>query len=291
MPTRLLWIVSCVALLLGVWNFLSRPEQAPPPGASQDAYTRVVKSGELRAGYLVYPPFLIKETSSGKLSGVFYDVTEALGRNLNLKIKWVEEVNLANLAEAFKSDRYDMVAFPLWRNAARAKVMDFSTPLFYSVLGAYVKYDDKRFDGNLSLLNSPDVRVAAIDGELAADIARTSFPKAKIESKPQIASYEQLLLEVIAGKADVTFYERLLANRYIAENPNRVRDISPLASPVRLYAQCYILPLGQHRLNSMINSALVELLENGGLETALRNYGEKPEEYFRRALPFRTPEH
>lgn len=284
----LLWAISLAALVLGVINF-QKQERVPTAPSSTDAYTRVVQSGEIRAGYLVYPPYLTKDTSSGKLAGIFYDVTEALGKNLGLKIKWVEEVNLANLAEGFKSNRYDMVAFPLWRNAGRAKVVDFSVPLFYSVVGAYVKHDDTRFDGKLVSINSPEIRIAAIDGELAADIAKTSFPKAKIESKPQLAAYEQLLLEVIAGKADVTFFNRLFANRFIAANPNKVRDVSPQASPIRLFAECFILPLGEHRFNSMINSALVELVENGGFDTALSNHGEKPESYFRRALPFRPP--
>lgn len=284
----LLWAISVAALVLGVINF-QKQGRVPTASSSTDAYTSVVQTGEIRAGYLVYPPYLTKDTSSGKLAGIFYDVTEALGKNLGLKIKWVEEVNLANLAEGFKSNRYDMVAFPLWRNAGRAKVVDFSVPLFYSVVGAYVKHDDKRFDGKLVSINSPEIRIAAIDGELAADIAKTSFPKAKIESKPQLAAYEQLLLEVIAGKADVTFFNRLFANRFIAANPNKVRDVSPQTSPIRLYAECFILPLGEHRFNSMINSALVELVENGGFDTALSNHGEKPEDYFRRALPFRPP--
>ena len=289
MQKTLLWIVAVVALALSLAANIGKTEKTSSATASPDIHARVVASSELRVGYLVYPPYLAKDSSSSKLSGVFFDLTEQLGRNLGLKVTWVEEVNLANLATGFSSQRYDMIAFPLWRSASRAKAVAFSVPLFYSVIGAYVRKDDARFDGNLSLLNAPSVTVAAIDGELAADIAKSSFPAARIDSKPQLASYEQLLLEVDAKKADVTFFNRLFANRFIAKNPGKIKDVSAPDVPIRVLAETFILPPDSPRFNAMIDNALIELLENGGLESALEKNGENPSDYFRRSLPFRQP--
>lgn len=248
----------------------------------------VIKSGKLRVGYITFPPYLNKDTSSGQLSGIFYDITQKLGRNLSLKVVWVEEAGLANLSAGFDANRYDLIAFPLWRNGARAKNVAFSTPLFYSAVGAYARAGDTRFDDRLDRINSPEITVAAIDGEMAGVIAAEDFPKAKVVSLPQLVDYTQLMLEVTSDKADVTFFSTLFANRFISKNPNSVKEISR-GRPVRLYAECFILPLGDPSFASMIDSALIEIVENGGLEAAFRNQGEDPGEYFMRALPYRQP--
>jgi polar amino acid transport system substrate-binding protein len=249
---------------------------------------RIKADQTLRVGYIVFPPYFGKDAATGKFSGIFYDVTEKLGKNLGLKISWIEEASLATLATGFASDRYDIIAFPLWRSSSRAKAVAFSTPLFYSTVGAYVKENDRRFDGNLSLLNDPSVGIAAADGELALEIGKKDFPKAKVNSLPQMTDYSQLLLEVISGKSDVTFFNRVFANRFILKNPGRIRDISG-SQPIRVYAETFIYPIGDYSLAHMIDSAILEMIENGEVDSAFAGNLENPQEYFRVAIPYRAP--
>ena len=58
-----------------------------------------------------------------------------------------------------------------------------------------------------SVINSPQVRVATIDGELAETIAQTDFPKAQRVGQPQMAEITTMLLNVKENKADVAFVE------------------------------------------------------------------------------------
>jgi len=251
------------------------------------AFDRVRQTGQLRVGYLIMPPFLQKNTATGELSGVFFDVTEEMGQRLGLDVVWVEEVPLAAVATGLESNRYDLIAFPLWRSASRAKSVAFSEPLFFSTVGAYGRDDDTRFSAGLDALNAPGMVVAGMDGELAIAIAQSDYPQAKIHALPQLSDYTQLLLEVSAGKADATFFNRVQANRFMHQNPGAIKELSD--DPVRVYAESYMLPLSDWRFQSMINIAVTEMVQNGVIERALRKYGEDPGEYYRVAVPFRTP--
>ena len=279
-------IMLGLSLALGSYNTWRLHFRQSPQTIDQQAYSRVMERSELRVGYLVLPPYLNKDASSGKLSGIFYDVTEELGKRLELRVVWVEEANLATLSAGIDSGRYDLIAFPLWRSAARAKNVAFSTPLFYSLVGTYVREGDTRFDMGLDKLNDPSITVSAIDGELAATIAATDFPKARINSLPNLSDYSQLLLEVATGKADVTFFNRVVARRYIRNNPGKVREV-PLGRPVRVFAECLILPIGDVKLQHMINASLLEMIENGAIERIFAQHGEDPKDYFFPITPYR----
>ena len=110
-----------------------------------------------------------------------------------------------------------------------------------------------------------------------------------MRSLPQLSDYSQLLLEVATGKADATFFNRVLANRYLAKNPGQLKEISS-AQPVRVYGECFLLPIGDYKLKSMIDATILELIENGFVDRAFAKHGENPREYFRPLVPYRPPE-
>jgi len=251
-------------------------------------FERVTKSKELRVGYLVEPPYLLKSTASGQISGIFADVGQELANRLGLKLVWVEEVGIGSIAEAIRQHRFDLIMLPLWRSAQRAKEVGFSIPLFYSNVGIYVRANDSRFDRNRQLLNSGNITVAAIDGELAGEIARADFPLTKVSSLPQLTDYSQLMMEVATKKADVTFFSRVSAARFMKRNPGLIKDVTG-ERPVRVYAECLIMPIDDFAFRSMIDAALAEMIENGVIDRAFLKNGEDPTEYYRPAIPYRNP--
>jgi ABC-type amino acid transport substrate-binding protein len=252
------------------------------------AYERIMNSKELRVGYMTEVPFLEKSTATGEMTGIFADVGQELADRLGVKLVWVEEVGLASMPEALRQQRVDLIMFPLWRSAARAENVGFSTPIFYSTVGVYVKAGDSRFDRDRKLLNSNKVKVAAIDGELAGEIAQADFPLAKVHSLPQLTDYSQLMMEVATGKADVTFFSQVSAGRFMKQNPGRIKDLTG-GTPVRVYAECLVLPIDDFPLRSMIDASLAEMIENGAIDRAFLKNGENPNEYYRPLFPYRVP--
>src|SRR5207253_5761520 len=132
-------------------------------------------------------PGCLKDPNTGKLSGIGIDSLEMAAKNLGLKVEWTEEVGWGSMLEGLQTNRYDMIATPIWTNSNRARLVDFSRPLYYSPINVWVKAGDKRFnETNLTTLNSPDKVIATVDGETAEVIANEDFPQAKKLSLPQL---------------------------------------------------------------------------------------------------------
>src|SRR6202012_5680823 len=105
--------------------------RAPEAVQKESAYQRVMRTQTIRCGYVLWTPFLVKDPNSGKLSGVFYDYTEALAKALHLKIEWDEEMGWADFPSALNEGRVDVMCGGSRPNSSRAREIDFVKPILY----------------------------------------------------------------------------------------------------------------------------------------------------------------
>lgn len=251
--------------------FLGSCERASTGADADAAYERILERGEIRVGYIPYPPSFIVEPNSKEFSGISHDVLEAAASNLGLKVSYVEEVAWGTMIEAINSGRVDMIATGIWPNANRGKFASFSSPIFYSPVSAYVRANDARFDGNIARVNDPSIRISVVDGEMAEQIAKTDFPRATRVSLPQQTQVSQLLLEVQSGKGDVTFVEPAVARDYIAANPGRLRPVENVP-PLRTFPTAFMASNASPKLVNMIDVAVGELVRNGEVDSIVDRY-------------------
>ena len=256
---------------------------------TESAYERVMRTQTIRCGYVVYPPAVIQDPNTGALSGIIYDVMQEAGNLLGLEIEWAEEVGWANTVETIRTWRTDAICVGFWQNPAEGKYLGFTTPLWYSAVNAFVRADDNRFDGDIALINSEDVTISAGDGEMAAIIAKQDFPKAKILSKPNMTSVMEQLMDVKTGKADLTFVENYLGNQFMDAHPQTLKNITK-ARPLRVFGNTIALPQEDVRLQSMLNSALVQILNSGQMEKILHKYEKYPGSLYPVLQPYKVPE-
>jgi len=255
-------IIAIVALVIGF--------SAMKQNKSLSVADKVIDSGEIRIGYIVYPPLLFKDQATGKLSGVSYDLVEATAKKLNLKTNWVEEVGWGSAIEGLKTKRYDMLGTQMWPNSARAREAVFSTAPMNSVLYPYVRGNDNRFDGDLSKINSSEITVSAIDGELATFITKEDYPLAKLNALPQSSSYAEVFLNIVNNKGDVEFAEPSAANDFLKSNPGKIKRVGN--TPVRTFGNSFAFVRGQESMVSMWNVALGELINDGTVTRTLEKY-------------------
>lgn len=274
-------VVALVVSLIGAKIF------SGSTSSNQDLLAKVLDKGEIRAGYVVYPPAFIKDPNTGQLSGIFHDALEEAGKNLGLKINWVEEVGWGTMIEGLNAGRYDIIASGIWPNSARAKNADFTIPLFYSAVGVYTRAGDSRFS-DLNRINRQDITIATIDGEMSSFIAKATFPNAKTISLPQDTQVSQLLLNVKTGKADVTFVEAAIAEEFLANNLGSVQNIVP-NNPIRSFGNTMVVPKNQDGFKSMMNTALEELFNNGVVDTIVEKYEKYPGSFYPVAKPYSAP--
>ena len=255
--------------------------------AKPNALERIFSRGSIRAAYVVLPPEMEKDPNTGKLSGIAYELTEALGRRLNLKIEWVEEVSFATMHEGLNLGRFDMICFTLYRRANLGRVMNFTKPLFYSGNGIFVRKGEAAHYKNLNRINSEDVRIGYLDGEVSYELAREYFPNAKTLSLPMGGDLAQLLMNVILGKTDVALVNQAAASLFIAKHPNLLVNLAA-ERPLAVYSHGFGLPKEQNDLEYLINLGLDELIENGLVANVLAQHEPLPNSYLRLQSPYST---
>jgi len=285
--TVLTAVLSSMVLLSGCGGKSTTGGQ-PAQGA---VYDRVLKSGKIRAAYLSYPPALMKDTSGGKMSGIFVDTLEKAASNLGLTVEWTEEVGWGSQIEGLEADRYDIVGSPVWANPTRGKLTTLSTPVYYSGIGIYVRKDDSRFNAltDWKALNSDKVKIVTIDGETGDLIARTQFPLAQRVSLPQTADISQLFLNVSGNKADVLFAEPYFYYQYLKSNPDNLKNIAA-QTPIRVLGNCYMFKKGETQMKQMLDVAIQDLQNSGYVDDLLNKYEGTPNAFYRVARPYRSAE-
>ncbi len=262
-------------ILLAFLAFLSLSSCAQKPksvGNPISDYEQIVQSGKIRCAYAVYNPGCIKDPNTGKLSGIGVEAIEKVAGNLGLKVQFTEEVGWGTMIEGLNTRRYDLIATPVWETKDRAKAADFTEPLYYSPVFAYVKASDNRFDFT-EILNSPEYRLASIDGATAEIIAQESFPSIKRVSLPQTADFSQLLLTVSTGKADVTFTEPQDAELFLKKNPGSIKQVG---ETLRVFPNCWLIRKDQNDLKKALEIGINQLKESGEMDKIISRYESTP---------------
>ncbi len=281
--------VALALLTAASLSACSRPAAETQGARQASVYDRVVQSGTIRAAYISYPPAVMRDTTSGKMSGIFVETLERAAENLGLKVQWTEEVGWGAQIEGLTANRYDIVGSPVWANPTRGKLTTLTRPLYYSGIGIYVRADDKRFspaaaETGWKSINSPDVRISTIDGETGDLIARTQFPAARRVSLPQTTDISQLFLEVSSNKGDVFFAEPYFAQQYFKNNPRTVRNIAD-SRPIKVLGNCYMLKSQEFQFKQMLDVALEDLINSGFVDQLLQKY-EGGDTFYRVAYPY-----
>lgn len=277
-----------LAFLAGLAGAYVAPASHGPETAAsvkETVYARVMRTGTFRCGYSPWPPLIIKDPNTGKLSGIVYDYLEALGDALHLKIDWAEETGWGDFPAALQSGRIDGFCAGVWPNASRAREIDFTRPILYQPIYAYARADDHRFDNNLAALDSPSITLATADGETSSHIANGDFPKAKQVQLAQMSNGSELFTIVVTGKADVTFTDLATAAEYDAKNPGKLRRIESKV-PVRVFGNTIAIARGQDGLRRMLDTTTEELLASGVIDKITAQYEQYPGTLLRVAPPY-----
>ncbi len=274
--------IILLSLLISFFAFPALAEDK-----KESVYDRVMKNGEIRCGYFYYNPAFMKNEETGEFYGVAHDIIKAAADLLELKIKWVQEVSVPNSITDLQNDRYDMLCVGFYERPNVMKQVEFIGPFYYVSVNAYVKPDDTRFDGNIEKINNPQYKISSVDGTIPDIIWKESFSKAERLSLPELSPYSDNLLNVSTGKADVTFVENSVANEFIANNVSSLKKLEP---PVRVFPVASYVNKGEIEFQTMMNSAVRHLQNNGVVEKILKKYEKNPGDYMRVTKPYEVVE-
>lgn len=283
LPLLLAVVAGIFGGLVGAWLFGGK---AAEQAHKESAYERVMRTGTLRCGYWNWAPILSVDPKSGKVTGgIFKDYTEALGKSLGLKVVWAKEVGFGTFATDIQQGAVDAVCGGVWPLASRGREMDFTAPVYFIGVKAYVRPDDTRFDHHIERVDDPAVTIAGMDGWAQTAMAAQRFPKARITSLPDNASAAEVYEMVANRKADIVFNDVVTTRAYMEHNPGKLREVV-VDRPLGMFGNTIGIGKGEYDLKRMLDNATEQLLYSGIIDQIIDKYEQYPGILLRVARPY-----
>lgn len=265
-------LISALVAAVVAWLVMAMVGTDGSPAAQRESVAkRVMRTGVIRCGYVVWPPQLLVDANSGEKSGFAYDFMNALAKELDVKVEWTEEVGWGNFGEGLETGRYDLMCAPVWQSGARAKAALLTRPIAYEAMQVWKLEGDRRF-AKVADLNAADVRTAVIDGDITQAVRRAVFPKAQEVALAASVDPAQLLMSVPLKKADVVFSGLIPVSDYNANNPTAKLVAVDAQTPVRLFGEVLAVRKDAHDFKAMLDSTIAAMYLDGSAARIVAPY-------------------
>ena len=228
----------------------------------------IISRGEMKIGYIPAPPGTIKDANTGELSGFYVDGIREIAAMMKIKPVFVE-TTWGTFVAGLQSGQFDMAIAGTFATVQRAMVVSFTKPIFYLGYGAVVRVNDTRYK-TLDDMNTPETRIAVVQGGSAEDFARRNMPKAQIITLAT-GNLTAGFVEVVAGRADVSLEDAFTINAFVAKQPtvknlfaDNAYNFTPVAWTVRK---------GNADLLAVLNTGIDILISTGRWDELARPFG------------------
>ena len=163
----------------------------------ESTWERIQRTGEIRFAVFNYPPYFVKDLSSGDWGGALVEMARDAAGELKVELVPVEVGGWGELVLALTTNKIDLAA-GMQATPVRATAIDFAGPIYWI---EWVTVNNPGFEGgeNWSDYNDPDVKMAVITGTSDQLLLSQNAPKA---TQLQFKELSQVILAVSSGRAD-----------------------------------------------------------------------------------------
>ena len=145
------------------------------------------KGDTLKIGYGQQALWFYKDPKTNELRGVYKDLCDQLGRDLEMKVEY-QEVVMANSTVALRKGDYDLFGASAVYTVPRALAVNYVGPLWSKGSLAMIHKDNAGKFKTVADLNNPDVTFSVNAGSSEESRLPQLFPKAKfIATAGQVA--------------------------------------------------------------------------------------------------------
>lgn len=231
-------LVASVLLAFVCLIFTSTVEaQAQAP---QSILQKVQRNKVVHAGYIPYPPFVIVDPNTKKLSGYFIELMDAIVADMGqgIKIEY-EETTWGTMVVGVQSGKFDVVVSGIFSTIPRAMQVTFTRPVMLVGLSAVARAGDNRFKTDADL-RKPGLTIAVTAGEVGHSYAQKYLPNAKliVLDTPDIT---RPMLEVLSGRADIGIADSMSVFNFV--QAHKAKAVNVFAErPLFLYGTGLLLP-------------------------------------------------
>lgn len=208
---RVLWGLLLAGIAAAVY-FEFRPTE------TQSVVAEIEQTKTIRCGYMPYEPFVVVDSNTKALSGVFYDYLNQAAQAQGYRVLWTTETSILTVVSDLNARRFDALCIPASAHPAYEAVADFASFFGYMPYFVYARADDTR-------QNFSQAHFAAIEGFVPSVTTQMHFPKAQLSTLPNFASQAELYDQLRYKKADAVVSEAFSASGYTQHNPGVLRQV------------------------------------------------------------------
>jgi len=191
----------------------------PKPGDS--TWELIKKNSQVRMGVFEYPPYFVRNKSSGEWEGAMVEMGRDIANELKVKFVPVEVGGFAEAVLSLQANKVDM-NFGLQATPIRATAIDFAGPIYWI---EWVTVNNPNFKGkDWADYNKENVKVAVMTGTSDELLLRKMAPKA---TRVEFKLIADVALAVSSGRADA-FTTTVLASMVMKQkNPGLGEFMNP----------------------------------------------------------------
>lgn len=205
---------------------------------AQSVMNKLRKGAALRVGYSQTPVWFYRDPRNNELQGIYKELVEALTRDLEMTVEWVE-VSFANATVGLRRGDYDLYGSSLTYTLPRALVCNYIGPLWSKGSLAIVHRDNADRFKTIEDLNHEDVTFSVSAGASEEQRMPILFPRARFTA---VTGQQALAAEpvrtkratvYVTGDSDALALAKRNANWAHVIDPNNPFDKRPNTWAVR----------------------------------------------------------
>lgn len=249
----------------------------------ENAYDRVIRTGTLRCGVMLWPPYFDKDPNTGVMSGLGVDLYGTIASFLDIKIDFVEIV-MGQQVQDLNQGKVDAVCNDGPYMFSAMKFLDYARPAYYAPVHVYVSTASDRFKTQDDL-NKKDVRFIGMDGDLSVDLVQRNYPDATLQTMPGMSDGSVLMTGVTTGKADAVIIDPASVKAFNQTNKPGLKALftdQPVVYPITLSVR-----KGETDLLNMINAGIDAAWNTNAAAAILKKYDPDGEFLLPVAKPYR----
>jgi polar amino acid transport system substrate-binding protein len=206
----------------------------PTPASRLDVVRR---RGVLRVGVSTFVPWAMT-SKSGELIGFEVDVAKQLADDLGVKAEFVPGA-YPNLLDDLLADRFDIIVSGMSITPARALVANFSIPVAESYVRLVASREKAPGIRTAAGFDRPEVTIGVRAGAIGEQVAKSSFPKAKIQPFED----EDVALDALLTGKVAAFVAKSPAPEFLLAKAGSKLYL-PLADPLAKSREAFVVRKG-----------------------------------------------
>ncbi|RIQ50352.1 amino acid ABC transporter substrate-binding protein [Bordetella avium] len=212
------------------------------------------------------PPHGFKNPASNQLEGIMVDVAQGVAQHLKVSMK-LSEVPFSGLIPTLTSGRADVMSAPLFITQERARVIDFSAPVYEWGEGIVVSDKSKKSYARFGDMKGQ--RVGVLVDSVQFNMIK-DMPGTKVTT---YQDYATLLADVRAGRIDLGIVDPPSIIYQIQTRKIPGVKLDTTYHPEKKWQVGLAVEKGNKDLLDAVNAAIATMKQNGEMAEIGRKWG------------------